>query len=299
VIIASGVANEKKIPLFSNKISAAIQQIHSSEYRNPSQLPEGAVLVTGGAQSGVQIAEDLADAGRKVFLSTSMVARIPRHYRGKDCMDWLNAMKFFDIRTEDITDPVMLSMKPPQLTGTGNGKHTISLQSLAKKGVTLLGKMEKADGKTVSLLQNAAMHVKFADAFSANIKKMIDEFIEKNELTAPLPETDEEDLPDINADCAGAIAALNLEEHNIRSIIWTTGFSGNFNYIKLPVLGEAGSPVHRHGCTNIEGLYFVGLLLQRSRKSSIIFGLKADAEFIADKVFTYAKGRQMMRAATS
>src|SRR5207302_3912872 len=97
--------NEKKITAFAKNISSDILQLHTGEYRSASQLPEGNVLVTGSAQSGSQIAEDLAEAGRKVYLSTSMVARIPRRYRGKDIVDWLMMMNVFDVRTETVTDP--------------------------------------------------------------------------------------------------------------------------------------------------------------------------------------------------
>jgi len=288
VIIASGHANEIKIPSFAKNISKNIKQLHTSEYRNPAQLPGGAVLVAGSAQSGCQIAEDLTDAGRKVYLSTSMVARIPRWYRGKDIMDWLIPMKFFDMRVEELPDPKMVNMKVPQLTGTHGGRRTISLQSLAKKGITILGKMENADGQNLFFQPNASMHVKFADEFSKKVKGMVDEFILKNQITAPPPETDHEDIPDIDASCASSVSSLNLEEHNILSVIWTTGFGGNFSYIKLPVLDEAGNPRHQDGVSPVAGLYFLALPWLRARKSVTIYGIKEDAEFIAEKVYNYS-----------
>lgn len=172
VILASGAMNEKKIPAFANAISPAIRQLHTSEYRHAAQLPDGAVLVVGSAQSGCQIAEDLADAGRTVYLSTSRVARIPRRYRGKDIMDWLTTLGFFDMRAEDVPDPAMLHLKTPQLTGNDGGQRSISLQSLARKGITILGKLENANGQTVSVHPNAPMHVAFADDFSRQVKGM-------------------------------------------------------------------------------------------------------------------------------
>ncbi len=288
VVIASGCANEIKIPFFAKNISEDIKQLHTSEYRNPDQLPAGAVLVVGSAQSGCQIAEDLAEAGRTVYLSTSMVARIPRRYRGKDIMDWLISMKFFDIRAEEIQDPKMLQMKVPQLTGTGGGRKTISLQSLAKKGIAIVGKAENADGQNVFFQPNASLHIKFADGFSKKVKDMVDEFILKNQLTAPLPEADAEDMPDIDASCASTITSLSLKENNIRAVIWTTGFGANFNYIKLPVLDDEGNPKHQDGVSTVAGLYFLGLPWLRARKSATIYGIKDDAEFVAQKVFSYS-----------
>jgi putative flavoprotein involved in K+ transport len=284
VIIASGSMSERKVPLFAGKISPSIKQLHTSEYRNAASLAEGNVLVIGGGQSGCQVAEDLADTGRKVYLSTSMVSRIPRRYRGKDIMDWLSMIKFFDAMPEEITDPQMLNSKPPHLTGIGGGR-TISLQSLAKKGVTILGRLESADEKNIVLQPNAAMHVRYADGFSAKVKEMIDGFIANLKIEAPLPEADPEDMPDTDASCANPATSLNLAEHNITSVIWTTGFSGNYNYIKLPVLDQDGNPKHKHGVAEVEGVYFLGLPWLRKRKSIILFGIKEDAEFIAEKVY--------------
>ncbi len=289
VIIASGAANKKVIPSFASDISGDIQQLHTGEYRNASQLPQGAVLVTGGAQSGIQIAEDLADAGRKVYLSTSMVIRVPRNYRGRDIHDWLIDMKFFDVKKEQVPDPAMLAMKPPHLTGVGDKARTISLQSLAKKGVILVGKMESAKDKDLFFQLNAANHIKFADGFSAKVKGMIEEFINKTQLKALAATDDPDDAPDTNAGSASDIASLNCGKHGISSIIWATGFSSNFDYIKLPAIDDNGNAVHNNGIADIEGLYFIGLPWMRHRKSTILFGIKEDAAFISQQAYEYSK----------
>lgn len=289
VLIASGFASEIKIPLFADNISKNIKQLHTSEYRNADQLPEGAILVVGGAQSGIQIAEDLVDAGKKVYLATSMVARIPRWYRGRDIFYWLKDMKFFDVKAEELEDPKMLDMKPPQISGTGTGKDTVSLQALAKKGVTILGKMENADEEKTFFQLNAAMHVKFADGFSKKVKEMIDEFIVKNNLSAPTPHKDEADMPDIDAACASSISILNLKENNINTIIWSTGFSADLSYIKLDAFDNAGKLKHRDGIPIFPGLYFIGYPWLRSRKSIIIFGIRDDAEFVVDRIHDHLK----------
>jgi putative flavoprotein involved in K+ transport len=288
VVIASGHANELSIPPFAKKISASIKQLHTSEYRNSGQLPGGTVLVVGSAQSGCQIAEDLADAGRKVFLSTSMVARVPRRYRGRDIVDWLIDVKFLDIRADELEDPKMLEMKPPQLTGLDGGKRTISLQSLAKKGIVILGKMDNADEQNVFFQPNAAMHVKFSDGFSKKVKEMIDGFILKNQVSAPPPEIDVDDQPDIEASCANSAASLDLRGNNISSIVWATGFKGDFGFLKLPVFDDNGDLKHQDGIAAVPGLYLIGLPWLRARKSAILFGIRDDAAFIAGKVFDFA-----------
>ena len=121
VLIASGVANEIKIPSLAKNISKDIKQLHTCEYKNADQLPAGAVLVVGGAQSGIQITEDLLHAGRKVYLSTSKVARIPRWYRGRDIFYWIMDTKFYDIKFEELEDPKMADARPPHVSGTGTG----------------------------------------------------------------------------------------------------------------------------------------------------------------------------------
>src|SRR5439155_24163324 len=144
-------------------------------------------------------AEDLAEAGKKVYLATSKVARIPRRYRGKDIIEWLMEMGFFNLKTEAVTDPNVLGMKVPLLSGIGELGHTLSLQLLAKKGVVILGKMENADAENIFLGANAQEHVKFGDGFSQKVKGMVDEFIGKNQISAPLPEEDSADTPDADA----------------------------------------------------------------------------------------------------
>jgi putative flavoprotein involved in K+ transport len=299
VIIASGTQNEKKIPAFSELINAGIKQLHTCEYRNAAQLPEGAVLVVGGAQSGCQVAEELADAGKKVYLSTSMVARIPRRYRGKDIMEWLMEMNFFDVKTEEITDPQMLYITAPQLTGADEGKRTISLQALAKKSITILGKMKNASEQDVWFKPDAALNVQFADLFSKNVKDMIDGFIQHHQLTAPEPETDAADAADVNSSCVSSITSLNLKEYYINTIIWATGFSSNLDYIQMPVLDADKKPIHQNGISPVEGLYFLGLPWLRKRKSSILFGMAEDAAFISEKVYALSKKRDLKRPALS
>ena len=288
VLIASGSANEIKIPSLSKNISKHIKQLHTAEYRNADQLPAGAVLVVGGAQSGIQIAEDLLAAGRKVYLSTSMVGRIPRWYRGKDIFYWIIETKFYEIKAEELEDPKMLEVRPPHVSGTGSGKDSLSLQSLAKKGAIILGKMNNADEHNVFFQPNAAMHVKFADEFSEKIKKMIDEFILRNELAAPAPHYDEADIPDAEANCASSITSLNLKENNINSIIWSTGFDIDLSYIKLPVFDSEDKLMHKDGIPVVPGLYLLGYPWLRSRKSVILFGITDDVEFVVDKIYKHS-----------
>ena len=296
VLIASGAANEIKIPSLAKGISKDIMQLHTSEYKNADQLPGGTVLVVGSAQSGCQIAEDLLHARRKVYLSTSMVGRIPRWYRGRDIFYWVREAKFYDIKAEEIEDPKMLELRPPQVTGTGSGRDSMSLQSLSKKGTVILGKMKDANENKVFFQQDAAQHVKFADEFSQNVKKMVDDHIIENNLSAPPAHYDEADIPDVDANCASKIASLDLKENNINSIIWSTGFDHDHSYIKLPVFDEKGKLIHKDGIPEFPGIYFLGYPWLRTRKSPILFGIIEDVKFVVDKLYNYSK--ENFRSAT-
>ncbi|MEP6595874.1 MAG: hypothetical protein ABJA71_07995, partial [Ginsengibacter sp.] len=152
-----------------------------------------------------------------------------------------------------------------------------------------LGKMDTADRHNVFFQPNAAVHVKFADEFSQKIKKMIDEFIIKNHMSAPAPHYDEADIPDVDASCANSITSLNLRANNINSIIWSTGFDVDFRYIKLPVFDSERKLKHKDGIPAVPGLYFLGYSWLRRRKSVIIFGILKDAEFIVERVYNYSK----------
>src|SRR5688572_17389183 len=283
VVIASGIQNQKLIPSFAGNISKDIIQLHAGEYRNSSQLKPGAVLVIGSGQSGVQITEDLLDTGRKVYLSTSRVGRVPRWYRGKDIMDWFLLIGFLDLKTQEMTDPEILNMTIPQMSGTGGG-HTVSLQYLAAKGAVIIGKLDNIEKNIVFLRENAISHVKYGDAFSIKMKEIIDDYISKNKLIAPTAIRDEADDPDINGSCATNFPEIDLEAHNIKSVIWTTGFTGDFSYINIPVLDENGMPRHKNGISEVAGLYFIGFPWLRSRKSGIILGIIDDAAFIAGQI---------------
>lgn len=289
IVVASGAQNEKVIPAFSQNIHKDILQMHASDYRNAHLLPTGNVLVVGSAQSGVQIAEDLLISGRKVFLSTSKVGRIPRQYRGKDVVDWLLQTGLYEQRTDEVPDPEILKMKQPQVSGVGLRGKTSSLQELSRLGAVILGKMQGAEASQAFFQKDAGEHVCFADQFSMNIKNMIDAHLKAERIPAPQPEYDAADIPDHQATCASDWPAVRFKSHDITSIIWTTGFTGNFNYLKLPVFNQEGQLVHKNGLSFVDGLFFLSLPWMRKRKSAVIFGIKDDAEFITGNIIFYLR----------
>ncbi len=272
VIIASGSMNLMKIPTLANKMPSGIRHLHAGAYRHPAQLPEGAVLVIGSAQSGSQIAEDLNNEGRKVYLSTSFVGRIPAVYRGKDIYHWVIDAGFFGVMMERY------GLKPDF-----NAPPSISLQALAKRGVTLLGRLENVEGHDLHFQLDVAEHIKYADDFSAKVKAIIDEYIIKNEMLVPLPDFDGNDATDQMGYWDPSILTLNLTEQNIRSVVWACGFSNDYNYIQLPILTGDGYPKHHDGLSKINGLYFPGLY-----GGSSIHGIGENVRHIMEQVYQYA-----------
>lgn len=281
VVVATGGQNFPILPAISKQFPGSVYQIHSDQYRNPAQLPEGAVLIIGSATSGVQIAEELAAEGKKVYMSTSAVARVPRQFRGKDTIEWLSMMGFFDKPTS-MADPQELHLKAPLMSGIGDKGHTLSLQSLHKQGVLLLGYLKKIENHTLTFEDNLIDHLQFGDMFSDQVKGGINQFIEATNNPAPLAEIDEADQPVDLSLFQQRPLQLDLIQDNITSVIWTTGFTGNFNWIKLPVLNEKGQPIHSNGVSNIPNLFFMGVPWLRNLKSSLIYGTKEDAEVVTN-----------------
>lgn len=284
VVIASGIQRVPRIPAVHAKLPGDITQYHTADYRNPQGLPPGAVVVVGGGQSGCQIAEDLLAAGRTVYLCTSKVGRVPRRYRGRDLVEWWVDTKFWDVTYASLQDKSISRAAQPQISGLGRFGHTVSLQNLASQGVVILGRLLDIDSGTLILSDEAAAHVHFADEFSQRVKNDIDAYLARMNITPPPLEDDPADAPDPDAQCVSSLRRLTLKESNVSTVIWATGFTGDFRWIHLPILGDQNQPIHERGVSRERGLYFVGLPWLNSRKSGIIYGVEEDANFIANAI---------------
>jgi putative flavoprotein involved in K+ transport len=284
VVVASGIQRIPKFPALRSKLPKEIVQLHTSEYRNPESLPPGAVVVVGGGQSGCQIAEDLLSAGRTVCLCTSKVGRVPRRYRGRDLVEWWVDTKFWDVTYDSLPDKSISRAAQPQISGLGRYGHTLSLQYLASRGAMILGRLVDIESGTLILSDEAAAHVHFADEFSQRVKNDIDAYLERMNITAPPLEDDPADIPDVDAECVSPLRQLNLHEANVSTVIWATGFSGDFSWIHLPVFDDQNKPIHTRGVSAERGLYFIGFPWLNSRKSGIILGITEDAQYIADAI---------------
>jgi len=283
IVIASGIQHTPKFPPIRSRLPHDITQLHTADYRSSTRLPEGAIVIVGSGQSGCQIAEDLLSAGRTVFLCTSKVGRAPRRYRGRELLEWWIDMKFLDVTFASLEDKSISSAAQPQISGLGRYGHTVSLQQLARQGAMILSRLSDIEAGTIILSDDAAANVHFADEFSQRLKDGIDAYLAKEGITPPLKD-DPADLPDPQAKCASPLRRLNLAETGVRTVIWATGFTGDFSWIHLPVLDKQGKPVHQRGISPVRGLYFVGFPWLISRKSGIIYGIQDDTHYIASAI---------------
>ncbi len=286
VILASGGLNRARLPDLAQRLSPDLAILTAGTYRNASTLPEGAVLVVGSGQSGCQIAEDLLEAGREVYLSTSKVARVPRTYRGRDILAWWKDMGILDVKLHQLENRSLQYAAQPQVSGT-HGGHTLSLQSLARDGAVLVGRVRDVDRRVLALERSVAECIRFADEKSQGFKAGIDAYIDRGGLKveAPLPDPGEPPLPDLKG--SDEITHLDLSRSGISSVIWCTGFDADWSWVELDVFDQGGRPRHTDGITESPGLYFLGMPWLSSRKSGILFGASDDAAHIVEHLLAH------------
>lgn len=278
VVIATGMFQQPKIPQISTNLSEEICQLHSSEYSNPDALPAGAVLVVGSAQSGAQIAEELYQSGRRVYLSVSTAGRFPRRYRGKDITRWLDDMGIY---RAVVKLPSPKAKYEGSSHGTGkDGGHTINLHQFARDGVVLLGRIQSAQEDQIFLEADMRENLAKADKVETDLVNRIDEYIEKKGLEVPM-----EIFPELRDGYeADLILKLDLRSAGITSVIWATGYSFDFGMVKLPVFDEDGYPVQKRGVTEYPGLYFIGLPFLYNAISGTLGGVGDDAAHVVSVI---------------
>ena len=279
VVAATGPFQRPVIPAIAPD-DQAIKQIHSVHYRNPGQLPDGGVLVVGAGSSGVQIADELRHAGRKVYLSVGPHDRPPRVYRNRDYCWWLGVLGLWDIEasapgTEHVTIAV---------SGAYGGK-TVDFRVLANQGITLVGITRRFDDNGIVTFEpDLAQNIAYGDKYYLELLHAADDYVIQNGLDLP-PEPDAHRiLADPNC-ISQPILELNLAEAGINSIIWATGFTLDFSWLNLGrALDKNGRPQHQRGVSAEPGFYFLGLPWLSRRGSSFIWGVWHDARHIADQI---------------
>jgi len=242
------------------------------------------VVVIGSGQSGCQIVEDLVEAGRTVYLCTSRVARVPRRYRGSDVVDWMVDVGLMDQQVEDLADPVMQFAAQPQVSGVGPRGRTVSLQELQRQGVRLMGRLSDVTDGVLTTDDGLAGHIAFADGFSAELKQNIDVFVQGHGIDAPPAEVDPIDVAAGPGVAAAGLVSLDLAAEAVSTVVWCTGFDGDFSWLQVPATDADGRPVHVRGVSPVPGIYFLGFPWLHTRKSGIIHGVDEDARWVAEAI---------------
>jgi len=291
VVIATGLYQSPKIPKFSERIPSEILQIHSMGYKNPSSLPNGAVLVIGTGQSGAQIAEELYQSGRKVFLSIGSAGRVPRRYRGRDINDWFTQMGMFETDVEQLKSPQDKFTPHPQISGK-NGGESLNLHQFARDGVVLLGHVRDARNGHLIIAPDLKETLARVDQVEIDALKAVDDYIIRTGLNAP-----PEDIPQLRDGYEQeVITELDLRACEISAVVWATGYSFDFDLVKVPVVDADGYPVQKRGVTGYSGLYFLGMPWLHSRKSGILFGVGDDAAYLAAHIAARERERAEVAA---
>jgi putative flavoprotein involved in K+ transport len=255
-----------------------IFQVHASGYKNPDQLPPGAVLVAGAGASGAQIAEELLRAGRRVFLSFGQHRRLPRRYRDRDLFWWFAETGVDEVPVEASTSPRL----PPVLTGAYGG-HTIDFRRFAADGIILLGRVRAARDGAIDIAPDLAESLATGDAGYAAFLDLVDAHIRQRGLLFPEDPAARATLPD-PACVAEPLRRLDLRAEGIGAVIWATGYGLDFGWVDIPVFDARGEPVHRRGITDVPGLYFLGLQWLSRLKSAFLSGVGDDAADLADHI---------------
>jgi putative flavoprotein involved in K+ transport len=287
LVIASGACNIPSVPSVRQAVPDSVRCFTAFDYRNPSVLPEGGVLVVGASATGVQLAEEIQRSGRPVTLSVGEHVRLPRTYRGRDVLWWMDASGVWNQRYDEVDDLVRARRLPsPQLVGTPQ-RTTLDLNALSAIGVRLVGRLSAIrDGQA---LFSGGLRNQFALA-DLKMNRLLDTFDEwamhHDGETASTPS---ERFEPTRAPETSPLT-LSLRTGEIRSIVWATGFRPDYSWLDVPVLDDKGHLRHEGGVVDAPGLYALGLPVLRRRNSSFIPGAEADARDITDHLAGYLAG---------
>ena len=277
VVAATGAF---QIPLIPAVVppEAGVMQIHSSAYRNPGQLPDGAVLVVGAGSSGTQIADEIMRSGRRVYLSVGPHDRPPLRYRGKDFCWWLGVLGMWDATT---TRP---GMEHVTIAVSGaHGGQTVDFRKFAARGMTLVGRAGPFGNGVMHLAPDLGRNIAGGDAHYLSLLDAADAYIATNGLDFP-EEPDARIFDPLPACVTDPLSELNLADAGITSIVWATGFAVDFGWLKAGTFDANGRPLHLKGVSEVPGLYFLGLPWLSRRASPFIWGVWHDAAYVAGHI---------------
>ena len=276
VVIATGPYQRPRVPRLAAGLSPDIVQVHASEYRHPHELPPGAVLVVGSGASGCQIAEELLAVGRQVFFAIGRHRRVPRRYRGHDVVWWRRALGYLDQKAEDT--PMEKRLPPPLVTGVGGG-HDVDIRGYAKEGMTLLGHAREIRGGRIALAGDLEESLAEGDRTFDEFTSAVDEHLQSRDIDSA--ETRTSSSPRIKPRSTDEI---DIRASNVRSVVWATGYALDFRWVELPIFDARGEPAQRRGATSAPGIHFLGLAWMHKVKSSFLYGVGEDAEYLAERI---------------
>jgi putative flavoprotein involved in K+ transport len=280
VVIATGNSDRPCVPEFGARLSPDIVQVVPTAYRNPSELPPGGVLIVGASATGIQLAEEIHASGRRVTLSVGRHTRLPRDYRGRDIQRWLDATGVWDERATEVRNIEHRRRDPSlQLIGSPDHRH-LDLGVLQDEGVQLAGRALEAAGERVVLAEDLSSSLATAEVRLAHLLRRIDDHIERQGLTATVPPAE----PCARIRPEPAPRRLDLKQAGIATVLWATGYRRSYPWLRVPVLDAHGEILHDGGVTPAPGLYVLGLQFLRTRKSSFLDGVGADAAHLADHI---------------
>jgi putative flavoprotein involved in K+ transport len=295
VVLASGACNVASVPAIAVGVPPTIAQVTPFDYGNPDRLPEGGVLVVGGSATGVQLAAEIQQSGRPVTLSVGEHVRLPRTYRGRDVLWWMDASGVWNQRYDEIDDLTRARRLPsPQLVGTAE-RSTLDLNALTAMGVALVGRLSAIrDGRA---LFSGGLRNVFALA-DLKMERLLTTFDEWARATGCDADVSAPERFEPTRVPAASPLQLDLRGGAIRSIVWATGFHPDYSWLHVPVLDEKGQLLHQGGVVDAPGMYALGLPVLRRRKSTFIHGIEDDARDVIDHLGGYLAGgsRQSIRA---
>ncbi len=284
VLIASGACNLPAVPALAAELPKEVEQLTAFGYRNASQIPEGGVLVVGASATGVQLAAELRQSGRPVILSVGEHVRLPRTYRGRDVLWWMDASGVWDQRYDEVDDlPRARRLPSPQLVGTPE-RTTLDLNALTAMGVELVGRWAAIrDGRA---LFSGGLRNMFSLA-DLKMERLLDVFDEWVRTDGGDPDVSPAERFAPTEVPRSPRLEIDLRNGEIRSIIWATGFRPDYRWLDLPVVDPKGQLRHEGGAVASPGVYALGLPVLRRRKSTFIHGIEDDAREVIDHLSGY------------
>jgi putative flavoprotein involved in K+ transport len=291
VVLASGACNRPSVPRFHSAVPDSVEQLTPFGYRDPAKLPDGAVMVVGASATGVQLAAELRQSGRPVTLAVGEHVRLPRVYRGRDVMWWMDASGVWDQRFDEVDDLTRARGLPsPQLVGTPD-RETLDLNALTSAGVELVGRWAAVrDGRA---LFSGGLRNMFtlADLKMTRLLDTFDEWARENGRDGEVGPPERFTRTQVPASTR---LQLDLRSGEIRAIVWATGFRPDYEWLEVPVVDEKGQLRHEGGVVDSPGLYALGLPVLRRRRSSFICGIEDDAREVIDHLARYLAGRRRL-----